>query len=270
MTIAAVNLKEDVRFERATGAVGAWVHGIELGKQSAETVDTLVRGLHEHGVLFFDFGRIPSEVEFKEFAQTFGEVETSYGQKMKDQSKVGSYIDMDQVPMKSHYQNRWHSDGGPLELPPQAALLTPLELPPAGGDTMWASMYAAWDALSPRYQALLDGLEVLNSNVRLPFLEPKQFVHPAVLKDPVTGKKMLYVNSGYSERLLGLSEKESDSLLQFIFDHVNTAEFHVRLKWRLGVVAIWEERVTQHKGVDDFKGPRKLKRLTIAGSRPAA
>jgi taurine dioxygenase len=81
---------------------------------------------------------------------------------------------------------------------------------------------------------------------------------------------MLYVNSGYSERLLGLSDKESDSLLQFIFDHVNTPEFHVRLKWRLGVVAIWEERVTQHKGVDDFKGPRKLKRLTITGSRPSA
>jgi taurine dioxygenase len=172
--------------------------------------------------------------------------------------------------MKEVHIDWWHTDGSPLERPPLAAVLTPIELPEAGGDTMWASMYAAWDALSPRYQQLLEGVEALNSNFRLPFLEPKQFVHPAVLRDPITGRKCLYVNSNYTERLIGLGEKESESLLRFLFDHVNTPEFHVRLRWRPGYVAVWHERVTQHRGVNDFEGPRKLKRLTIAGDRPAA
>jgi taurine dioxygenase len=270
MTTAAVNLKEDVRFERATGAVGAWVHGIELGRQSAETADTLVRGLNEHGVLFFDFGRIPNSSEFEEFARAFGEVEAVYGQKVLDQKKEGTYIDSDKVPMKEYYQNWWHSDGAPLERPPLAAMLTPFELPPAGGDTMWSSMYAAWDALSPRYQALLEELQAVNSNFRLPFLEPKQFIHPAVLKNPITGRKSLYANSIYTERFLGLTDKENDSLLRMLFDHVNTPEFHVRLRWRPGYAAVWHQRVTQHRGVNDFVGPRKLRRLTITGDRPSA
>ena len=270
MTTARLKVKEDVRFERATGTVGAWVHGVELGRTSGKIADSLVRGLHEHGVLFFDFGRIPSASEFEAFAQTFGEVEGSYGQTVKNQSRETPYIDSDKVPMKEVHINWWHTDGSPLEFPPQAALLTPVELPEAGGDTMWASMYAAFESLSSHYQRLLEGLELLHSNARLPFLEPRQFVHPAVIRDPVTGRKILYVNSNYSERFVGLTDRENDSLLRMLFEHVNTPEFHVRLNWRPGVVAVWEERVTQHRGVDDFTGPRKLRRLTIAGDRPSA
>jgi taurine dioxygenase len=270
MTTAAAS-QEQIRFERATGLIGAWVEGVELGAPaSAETAATLRRLLAEHGVLFFAFGRIPSAREFTDFTGLFGEVEVGFGQKVRDRTEEVPYIDSDKVPMKEMHIDWWHTDGAPLERPPLAAALTPIELPQAGGDTMWASMYAAWDALSPRYQQLLDGLEALNSNVRLPFLEPKQCVHPAVLRDPITGRKSLYVNSNYTERFIGLSAKESDALLRFLFDHVNTPEFHVRLRWRLGCVAVWHERVTQHRGVNDFTGPRKLKRLTVIGDRPTA
>jgi taurine dioxygenase len=271
MATVSEKLTEDVRFERATGTIGAWVQGIGLGiTASAATAQILRRGLAEHGVLFFDFGRVPSSSEFTEFAQLFGEVEAAYGQKVANQTQDVPYIDSDRAPMKEHHQNWWHSDGAPLERPPLAALLTPFELPEAGGDTMWSSMYAAWDALSPHYQRLLEGLEALNSNVRVPFLEPRQCTHPAVLRDPITGRKSLYVNSIYTERFIGLTDKENDSLLRMIFDHVNTPEFHVRLRWRLGVAAVWHQRVTQHRGVNDFVGPRKLKRLTIVGDRPSA
>jgi taurine dioxygenase len=268
MTTAAEN---GIRFEKTTGTVGALVHGVKLGAATSDTlVSTLQRALHEFGVLFFQFDRLVNAEEFADFSALFGEPEEGYKLTTRKGAE-GPYIDSDQVPMKEFRINHWHADGTPLERPPQAAILTPVELPEAGGDTMWASMYAAWEGLSSRYQRLLDGLEVRHGTARLPFLrESPTFVHPAVIRDPVTGRRILYVNSNYAERFVGMSDAESDALLRMLFEHVNTPEFHVRLRWRPGTVAVWEERVTQHRGVADFVGPRKLRRITIVGERPAA
>src|SRR6202034_94900 len=131
-------------------------------------------------------------------------------------------------------------------------------LPETGGDTMWASMYAAYEALSSHYQRLLDGLDALHSTDTLyrarPFArennlfdETKTTVHPVVVRDSVTGKGFLYINSNYTQRLIGLTDFESDSLLQMLFAHINTPDFHVRLKWDKQTVVLWEERVTQHR-----------------------
>lgn len=266
MTTTASNLKENVFFDRATGTIGAWVHGVTLETRGAEIADTLRQALAQHGVLFFNFGRVPSLSEFTEFAELFGEVEKVYGQKkIAASANDVPLIDEDRLPMKDYNTMLWHVDGSPFERPPLAAILTAVEVPEVGGDTMWSSMYAAWDALSPHYQRLLKGLEAVHSNVRCPFLEPKQFTHPAVVTDPITGRKSLFVNSVYTERFIGLTEKENDSLLKFLFDHVNNPDFHVRLRWKPGYVAVWHQRVTQHRAVGGVVGPRKLRRLTIAG-----
>jgi len=268
MTSIAVD--ERIRFERVASNIGAVVHGIELtGTKEATTTESLRRGLHEHGVLFFKFENVVSAQEFAAFSQWFGEPEAAYALSLRAGQE--SIIDSDKVPMKEFGVNRWHSDGTALECPPQAAMLTPIELPQIGGDTMWASMYAAWEGLSSHYQRLLDGLEVLHSTARVRFLrESPTTVHPAVIRDPVTGRKMLFVNSNYSERVIGMNSSESEKLLQMLFEHVNTPEFHVRLRWQPGYIAVWEERVTQHRGVADFTGPRKMRRLTFKGDRPAA
>ena len=259
-----------VRFERVTGTIGALVRGVELGAtEPATSAESLRRALHEFGVLFFEFDHLVSAPEFVAFAKLFGEPEESY--RLTVAAGEAPYIDSDLVPMKDVRVNCWHTDGTALEVPPQAALLTPVELPEVGGDTMWASMYAAWEGLSSHYQRLLDGLEVRHGTTRLPFLnQSASAIHPAVIRDPVTGRKMLFVNSNWSERIMGMKDGESEALLRMLFDHVNTPEFHVRLRWRPGVVAVWEERVTQHRGVADFVGPRKLRRLTLVGVRPAA
>jgi taurine dioxygenase len=260
--------REDVRFERVTGTVGALVGGVQLaGPHPASTVDTVRRGLHHHGVLFFEFDHTLSKEEFLGFASLFGEPEERY----RLASRNAEYMDADLVPMKDVRVNFWHSDGTLFECPPQAAMLTPVEVPETGGDTMWASMYAAWEDLSSHYQRLLQSVEALHSAVRLPFLtDTPTAVHPAVIRDPVTNRQLLFVNSNYTERILGMSDRESDSLLAMLFEHINTPEFHIRLRWRPGVVAVWEERVTQHRGVADVVGPRKLRRLTFPGDRPAA
>jgi taurine dioxygenase len=146
---------------------------------------------------------------------------------------------------------------------------------------MWASMYAAYDALSSHYQRLLDGLEALHTTDSLNRLRPatreanlfgpgSSFTHPAVIRDPVTNKRALYVNSNWTERILGLTDTESESLLRMLFEHINTPDFHVRLKWDTQTVVVWEERVTQHRAVNDYVGPRVLHRVMVEGTRPMA
>jgi taurine dioxygenase len=141
---------------------------------------------------------------------------------------------------------------------------------------MWADMRAAFDALSSRHQRFLDGMEALHSTAavrrhmashddRGRFGEGGSCVHPVVITDPVTQRKILYVNSNYTERLVGMKEWESTRLLDMLFDHVNTPEFHVRLRWQANTVAVWHERVTQHRGVADYNEPRSLRRITIRG-----
>lgn len=272
-TITASN--EDIRFERASGALGAWVRGVSLGGESSPHVsETLQRALHEHGVLFFRFDHAVSAEEFASFGKIFGTLEAGYRiSSLEDRPKPADegVMDSDRVPMKQYQTNQWHADGTLFECPPQAAMLTPVQLPEAGGDTMWASMYAAWEDLSDHYQHLLEGLEALHSAKRLPWLKSDATaIHPAVIRDRVTGRKMLFVNANYTERFLGMSDRESETLLQMLFQHVNTPEFHVRLRWDIGCIAVWEERVTQHRGVADFTGTRKMRRLTFIGDRPAA
>jgi taurine dioxygenase len=267
--MTTAQLARDITFEPATGTVGAWVHGVALDERDPAVAEVLERKLHEHGVLFFQFAEVLTSEQFVGFADLFGEIEDAYRITLKDKSE-SPFIDSDLAPMKEVRINVFHTDGTALEVPPQAAILTPVELPPAGGDTMFASMYAAWDALSPHYQRLLEGLEVVHSTRRLPFLrEGPEWVHPAVIRDAVTGRKMLFVNANYSDRIVGMSERESEELLQFLFAHINTPEFHVRERWRLGMVTVWEERVVQHRGVADFTGPRKLRRLTYKGTPPS-
>jgi taurine dioxygenase len=144
---------------------------------------------------------------------------------------------------------------------------------------MWASTTAAFDALSSRLQRTLEGMEAVHSTNGVArfyengrgkevFGEGESHSHPVVIVDPVTRRKALYVNSNYTERLVGVSEQESARLLEMLFAHVNTPEFHVRLRWQPNMVAVWEERVTQHRAVADYADRRVMRRIVIKGQRP--
>ena len=269
-----------LRVEKATPTIGARVHGVALDQPATPQLTQALReALHEHGVLFFDLGdREVSEEEQRGFARLFGELEPVYGfgskeKEGEDKTKGGAAGCIDAVyqPLKQYRTNMWHTDGTPFECPPQAAILTSIIPPDLGGGTMWANMYAAYEDLSSHYQNLLDGLQVVHSTMRTPYVKQQTHTtHPAIIRDPVTGKKALYVNSVYSERFVDMSESESDSLLRFLFEHANTPEFHVHLTWKRGTTAVWEERVTQHRAVDSFIGTRRLRRVTVKGDKPSA
>ena len=262
-----------IGYAPAAGAIGAHVTGVALDTPAdGETAATLRRALHEHGVLFFDFGQALTRDEFESFAALFGELEQGYRLSTGKDGMAATedpMMDSQKLPMQEFGINKWHSDGTLFDNPPQAAILTCVEAPEAGGETMWASMYAAYDALSAPLQRMLDEVDVLHSPRRLEWMKSDaSAVHPAVIRDAVTGRKALYVNSNYTDRIVGMSERESEVILQMLFEHVNTPDFHVTHRWQPGHVAVWEERVTQHRGVAGFRGPRKLRRLTYLGDRP--
>jgi taurine dioxygenase len=278
----------NLTFESVTTNIGAIVHGVSVHDDPAGNVASVLRrALHEHGVLFVHSQSTITDEEFLAFGTMFGErLPYPYGggdgQKPPDILR----FDLDDGSKAIEYRlNAWHTDGTSQETPPQAALLSPSILPRVGGDTMWASTTAAYDALSSHYQRLLEDMEALHSTAvvewyfrqvgnstsgRRAFGDGESCVHPLVVTDPVTKRKALYVNSVYTERIIGLTESESRRLLQVLYDHVNTPEFHVRLRWRPNMIAVWEERITQHRAVADFTGRRDLRRITIRGDRPRA
>ncbi|MCK9928947.1 TauD/TfdA family dioxygenase [Frankia sp. Mgl5] len=260
-----------IRFEKVTGNIGAIVHGVDVHvAHGDEVASVLLRSLHEHGVLFFHSDTAISGEQFSGFSSVFGEQYVyPYG---KGPGQFVTEEGADAVRLRTSY---WHTDGSPQEKPPQAALLCSVEVPAFGGDTMWASMTAAFDALSSRYQRLFDGMEAVHSTAAVAryhdaFGQGESHVHPVVITDPVTRRKALYVNSVYTERLVGMSERENETLLRMLYEHVNTPEFHVRLRWQPNMIAVWEERVTQHRAVADYAERRVLRRITITGDRPKA
>jgi len=270
----ATAVLDKITFTPASIALGAHVEGLAIDATPDEqTTQALRHALHEHGVLFFDFGRVLSVPEFHQFAAIFGDLEDGYrlnAGEGYEQDKDNPVMDSEKVPMKQFNINKWHSDGTLFEQPPQAAILTCVEAPEVGGETMWASAYAAYDELSPPFRDMLEELDVLHSSRRLIWMkEDRTAVHPAIIRDRFTGRKALFINSNYTDRILGLSDRESETVLQMLFEHMNTPDFHVKLRWAPGRVAIWEQRVTQHRGIAGFKGPRKLRRITYLGERPA-
>jgi taurine dioxygenase len=268
---------DGLRFERVTANIGAIVHGVDVHVPQPDGVASKLRqSLPEHGVLFFYSDTLITAEEFRTFATIFGEPYAyPYG------SGRGQFENENGSGAERSRTNCWHTDGSAQEIPPQAALLSPVHLPTAGGDTMWANTATAFDALSSRLQRTLDGLSAVHSTDRVArfyeegrgkavFGEGESHIHPVVITHPVTRRKGLYVNSNYTERLLGLSEHESDRLLEMLFAHINTPEFHVRLRWQPNMIAVWEERVTQHRAVADYTERRVMRRIVIRSDNPPA
>lgn len=178
----------------------------------------------------------------------------------------------------------WHSDTAYLEKPPMGSMLYAVELPPFGGDTLFANMYRAYDTLSDGMKGLLDGLKAVNSADRPAVAATRadrireaghddgratEAVHSVVRTHPETGRKSLYVNIAHTVRFDGMTEEESAPLLAYLFEHQIKPEFTCRFRWSVGALAFWDNRCAQHNPINDYHGHRRLlHRVTLAGDRP--
>ncbi len=264
-------------------ALGAEISGIDLASDlPEETVAEIRRAWLEHLVVFFRDQFLGLD-EFLGFARRIGNpVEYPF---VKGVDGYPEIIAVAKLPDETvNFGGIWHSDTVYLERPPMASMLIAREVPPVGGDTMFANMYAAYEALSPGMQRLLDGLVAVNSSAMADVsktredrrrdsgdVEDREFVaeHPVVRTHPETGRKALYVNVAHTQRFVDMTEDESRPVLQFLFAHSIRPEFTCRFQWRVGSLALWDNRCAMHNPINDYHGhTRILHRITLEGDVP--
>ena len=270
---------DSIQVTKLTAPLGAEISGVDLTKPLSKDVrEGIQAALNEHLVVFFRAQDITVE-DHTRFALSFGELYTHpVHQPLKEEGRP-EIFQLASGPDAPFVAERWHTDITFEPDPPKASILRAVEVPEAGGDTMWASMAAAWDGLSDRMQRLLSDLEAVhrpgyfyeaaNAEQRRRFDERGDVVHPVVRTHPITGRKGLFVNCTFTSRIVGMKENESESLLGFLYHHIDSPEYHCRFHWTPNAIAMWDNRITQHRVVaDDPAARRVMQRITLADEEP--
>ena len=267
-----------------SSALGAEIFGVDLGEPLDDgTVRALRVALLEHVVIFFRDQEL-SPPQLLALAERFGEV-VEYPL-IKGLPECPLVLPVIKEPEeRANFGGVWHSDTAYLERPAMASLLYALETPPAGGDTMFANMYQAYETLSEGMRRLLDRLSAVNVAGKAVALQTRKemyskrataadveavsTVHPVVRTHPETGRKSLYVNLAHTLRFEGMTEAESAPLLDYLFAWQVQPEFTCRFRWRPGSLAFWDNRASQHYPLNDYHGYRRvMHRVTLMGDRP--
>lgn len=271
--------RSDIRIRPLTPTIGAEVEGVDLGDVDDAAFSEVSHALAEHLVLFFRDQEISVE-DHKAFGRRFGELDIHPNDPGLDGHPEVMVIHADET-SKRVAGEMWHSDVSCRAEPPMGSILRMFEVPETGGDTLFASMYAAYDALSDRMKEHLDGLTALHDGG--PYYRAVNRIigrddggrvyptaeHPVIRTHPVTGRRCLFVNSMFTTRIAGLPRGESDALLGFLFDHVKNPLFQCRFRWEPHSVAFWDNRCTQHFAVwDYFPSVRSGYRVTVCGDAP--
>ncbi len=273
---------ETFTVERLTPVVGARITGIDMSMPlSAQAREEVFRAFAEFSLLSFP-GQDVSPAQQVEIARLFGELDAPRKfRQYSDDDPLVALLEQDGSE-KVTVGERWHSDNMDYENPYAALVMYQEASPPDGGDTLFSSMYAAYDALSRSMQEFLEGKVALNDNRRVAisgqfnpnYTEqgksvPDPVEHPVIRTHPVTKRKLLYVNPAFSHKIVGLSDGESDVILNYLFNLVATRpDFQCRHRWTPGTLVIWDNISLQHYAVGDYQGLRRMRRVEVRGDRP--
>jgi taurine dioxygenase len=275
----------NLEVRRVAGALGAEIHGVDLAAvQSDVTIAGIRALLLEYGVIFFR-GQTLDDAKLKSFASRFGGFFRHPYFLPEGDPNV---IVVRRAPGDIRIVGEgWHSDT-PAVAPPMASLLYAEDVPPHGGDTLFANQYLAYETLSPAMRTMLEGLRAVYSDTRFAgatagrnaisatklredaAFAHSQGVHPVVRTHPETGRKALYIVRPLMLRFDGMTEAESDGLAEFLYDHSHRPEFTCRFRWEKNSLAFWDNRCTQHAALNDT-GPfhRVMRRVQLVGDAPA-
>jgi taurine dioxygenase len=272
-----------MKLRRIAGALGAEITGVDLSRASAAELAEIRKIWLDNLVVFFRDQDLSSE-QYMAFARRIGRpIEYPF---VKGIAGFPEIIEVKKLEHeKINFGGVWHSDTAYLEVPPMASMLLAREVPPQGGDTLFANMVLAYESLSPGMKSILERLTALNSSAKADVTRTredrlktdardgagKELVaeHPVVRTHPETGRKALYVNFAHTVRFKDMTEDESAPLLDFLFRHQIRPEFTCRFAWQVGSLALWDNRCVQHNPVNDYHGYRRLMhRITLEGDRP--
>ena len=274
-----------IEVRRVAGALGAEVHGVDLSRLPGKDVIAEIRRAYlEHLVIFFR-GQDLSLEAYMAFARAMGTpVEYPFVKGLPDFPQVIEVKKLEHE--KSNFGGVWHSDTAYLDQPPMGSMLLAREVPPFGGDTLFANQTIAWESLSAGLKAALVGLKAVNTSAKADVSKTREdrlqtdgradarksyeTEHPVARTHPETGRKALYVNTAHTSRFSGMTEEESAPLLGYLFQHQVKPEFTCRFVWQPGSLAFWDNRCAQHNPVNDYHGYRRIMhRITLAGDTPA-
>ncbi|KAI1443688.1 TauD-domain-containing protein [Annulohypoxylon stygium] len=283
-------LAEGVAVNHLTPTIGTEIRGVQLSSLSNAGKDQLARFVAERKVVAFrdqDFADLPIEKAL-EFGGYFGRHHihpTSGSPEGHPEIHLVHRGEGDKT-HETFFENRtssvaWHSDVSYEQQPPGTTFLYILDKPETGGDTLFVDAVEAYNRLSPLFQERLHGLKATHSGIEqvnasiaknsIKRREPVVSVHPIVRTHPATGEKSLYINPQFTRDIIGLKKEESDAILKFLYDHLAYgADFQARVKWEEGTVVVWDNRVTQHSALLDWKSGqrRHLARITPQAERP--
>jgi taurine dioxygenase len=278
-------ISNSLEIRPVAGALGAEIGGIDLTQDlDADTIAAVRRAWLDHLVIFFRGQQLTPE-RFLGFARRFGQVvEYPFIKGIPGFPEITPVVKLEHE--RVNFGGLWHTDTAYLERPPMGTMLIAREVPPFGGDTLFANMYLAYETLSPGMRRLLDGLIAVNSSAKADVTKTREdrirdgarkdakpeYVaeHPVVRTHPETGRKALYVNGGHTVRFKDMTEEESAPLLQYLFAHQQRPEFTCRFRWEVGSLALWDNRCTQHNPINDYHGDRRIMhRVTLAGDKPS-
>lgn len=265
------------------GALGAEISGLDLSAPLSDaTILAVRRAWLDHLVIFFRDQNL-SPAQFLALGRRFGEaIEYPFVKGLPEYPEIIPVLKLEHE--RVNFGGVWHSDTAYLDVPPMASMLVAREIPPYGGDTLFANMYLAYETLSDGLKAMLEGLLAVNSSAKADASRTREdrlkdsarevkkdyaAAHPVVRRHPETGRRALYVNIAHTVRFDGMTEEESAPLLDYLFRHQTRPEFTCRFRWRAGSIAFWDNRCAQHNAINDYAGHRRLlHRLTLAGDIP--
>lgn len=279
-----------IEVEPIAGALGAEISGVDLaGPFGNQTWDAIHQAFLDHLVIYFRGQQLTPDLQVA-FSRRFGPYgPVPFVEPIAEHAEVIAVVKEADDEAGLNFGGSWHSDFSFQAEPPLASLLYAREVPPYGGDTLFANMYLAYEALSDGMKQMLDGLTAIHSatysyGTRASFdlnalksMEVEsgteegdaEIEHPVVRTHPETGRKCLFINGVYTTRFKDMSTNESRPLLNFLHAHSIRPEFTCRLRWQKGMLALWDNRCTQHLALDDYRGHRReMHRTTVAGDRP--
>ena len=273
-----------MKIKRIAGTLGAEIIGLDLTQSPSSDLTKEIREVFlKNSVIFLRHQPLTSQ-QFMNFATAMGEpIQYPF---VKGFDNFPQIIEVKKLEHeKVNFGGVWHSDTTYLEKPPMGSMLLSKEIPPYGGDTLFACQYAAYESLSDTMQRLLEGLQGINSSAKADVSKtredriksdgneslPQSFSssHPVVRTHPETGRKALFINIAHTTGIEGLTDKESASLLSFLFEHQVKPEFTCRWAWEPDALAFWDNRCAQHNPINDYHGFRRvLHRITLQGDKP--
>jgi len=281
---------ESITVSQLSPAVGAEISGVDIASGLSEQQFTEIRrAFVENGVIFFRDQDLTPDQHI-EFADRWGEINVNRFFKAVDSHPRIAEVRKEPEQTRNIGVN-WHTDHSYDQVPAMGSILYAREVPEVGGDTLFAGMAAAYEALSDGLKTTLRELRAEHSSRhafgRLANLDPDEIdivgrvgnpeaaiqdaVHPVVIEHPLSGRPCLYVNGDFTLRFEGWTDEESQPLLEFLYRHAVNAAFTCRFRWTPGALAVWDNRAVQHCALNDYHGHRRLMhRITIDGEKLSA